>query len=76
MERRGTRRKSLSLGEGDILNSTTDVPPTFSTDRFSNFNPDRCVLGLGAFLVERSFFPENERNDQERPHRSEKKTNA
>ena len=33
-------------------------------------------LGLGAFLVERSFFPENERNDQERPHRSEKKTNA
>ena len=33
-------------------------------------------LGLGAFLVEQSFFPENERNDQERPHRSEKKTNA
>ena len=33
-------------------------------------------VGLGAFLVERSFFPENERNDQERPHRSEKKTNA
>ena len=30
-------------------------------------------LGLGAFLVERSFFPENERNDQERYHRSEKK---
>ena len=30
-------------------------------------------LGLGAFLVERSFFPENERNDQvERSHRSEK----
>ena len=29
-------------------------------------------LGLGAFLVERSFFPENERNDQERYHRSEK----
>jgi len=30
-------------------------------------------LGLGAFLVERSFFPENERNDQERSHRSGKK---
>ena len=30
-------------------------------------------VGLGAFMVERSFFPENERNDQERPHRSEKK---
>ena len=30
------------------------------------------ILGLGAFLVERSFFPENERNDQERSHRSEK----
>ena len=30
-------------------------------------------LGLGAFLVERSFFPENERNDQERSHHSEKK---
>ena len=29
-------------------------------------------VGLGAFLVERSFFPENERNDQERSHRSEK----
>ena len=26
--------------------------------------------------MERSFFPENERNDQERSHRSEKKTNA
>ena len=32
----------------------------------------KCILGLGAFLVERSFFPENERNDQERSHRSEK----
>ena len=30
------------------------------------------VVGLGAFLVERSFFAENERNDQERSHRSEK----
>ena len=33
-------------------------------------------VGLGALTVERSFFPENERNDQERSHRSEKKTNA
>ena len=30
-------------------------------------------LGLGALTVERSFFAENERNDQERSHRSEKK---
>ena len=30
------------------------------------------LLGLGAFLVERSFFPKNEWNDQERSHRSEK----
>ena len=29
-------------------------------------------VGLGAFLMERSFFPKNERNDQERSHRSEK----
>ena len=33
-------------------------------------------LGLGAFLVERSFFPENERNNQERSHRSEKKEHS
>ena len=39
------------------------------TLRFS----DCCPLGLGALTVERSFFPENERNDQERSHRSEKK---
>ena len=30
-------------------------------------------VGLGGFLVERSFFPENKRNDQERSHRSKKK---
>ena len=29
-------------------------------------------LGLGAFMVERSFFPENKRNDQERSHSSKK----
>ena len=29
-------------------------------------------VGLCAFLVERSFFPENEQNAQERCHRSEK----
>ena len=33
-------------------------------------------VGLGAFQVERSFFPENERNDQERSHRSKKKRKA
>ena len=30
-------------------------------------------LGLCMFLVERWFFPENKRNDQERSHRSKKK---
>ena len=44
MERRGTRRRSKSLGEGEILISATDVTQTSSTDRFSNFNPDRCVF--------------------------------
>ena len=29
-------------------------------------------IGLGALTVERSFFAENKRNDQERSHRSEK----
>ena len=29
-------------------------------------------VGLGAFLVEQLFFPENERNDQERSHCSKK----
>ena len=31
------------MGEGDVLNSTTNVPQTSSTDRFANMNPDRCV---------------------------------
>ena len=31
------------MGEGDILNSTIDLPQASSTNRFSNFNPDRCV---------------------------------
>ena len=39
MKGRGTRRWSTSLGEGDILSSTI----ASSTNRFSNFNPDRCV---------------------------------
>ena len=51
----------------------------------SHVDPDRpfrsvlftCInkvkVGLGALTVERSFFHENERNDQERSHRSEKK---
>ena len=33
-------------------------------------------LALGTFLVERLFFPKNKRNDKERSHRSEKKTNT
>ena len=32
-----------------------------------------AYLGLGPLTVERSFFAENELNDQERSHRSEKK---
>ena len=31
------------MGEGDILNSTIDLPQASSTNRFSNFNPDSCV---------------------------------
>ena len=38
----------------------------------ANINPDGAQLGLGALTVERSFFPETERNDQERSHRSDK----
>ena len=37
-------------------------------------NTDRTLdVGLGALTVELSFFAENERNDQERSHRSDKK---
>ena len=31
------------MGEGDILRSTIDMPQASSTNRFSNFNPNRCV---------------------------------
>ena len=31
------------MGEGDIINSTIDMPQASSTNRFSNFNPDRWV---------------------------------
>ena len=30
------------MGEGYVLNSTTNVPQASSTDRFTNMNPDRC----------------------------------
>ena len=43
MERRGARRRSTSLGDGDILSSTIDMPQASSTNRFSNFNNERCV---------------------------------
>ena len=43
MDKRGARRRSTSLGDGDILSSTIDMPQASSTNRFSNFNPDRCV---------------------------------
>ena len=42
MERRA-RRRSTSLGDRDILSSTIDMPQASSTNRFSNFNNDRCV---------------------------------
>ena len=42
MERRA-RRRSTSLGDEDILSSTIDLPQASSTNRFSNFNNDRCV---------------------------------
>ena len=31
------------MGDGDILSSTIDMPQASSTNRFSNFNTDRCV---------------------------------
>ena len=43
MERRGAKRRSTSLGDGDILSSTIDMPEASSTNRFSNFNNERCV---------------------------------
>ena len=43
MEGRGSRRRSTSLGDRDILNSTIELPQASSTNRFSNFNQDRCV---------------------------------
>ena len=42
MERRA-RRRSTSLGDGDMLSSTIDMPQASSTNRLSNFNNDRCV---------------------------------
>ena len=45
-DKRGARRRSTSVGEGDILSSTLHVPQASSTNRFSNFNPDRCVSTL------------------------------
>ena len=40
--------------------------------RWNSWPPDVSALGLGAFLVEWSFIPENEQNNQERSHCSEK----
>ena len=37
-----------------------------------NFKFCRISLRLGAFLVKRSFFPKNERNNQEQSHHSKK----
>ena len=31
------------MGEGDVLNSTTNVPQASSSDRFASVNPDRCM---------------------------------
>ena len=31
------------MGDGDVLSSTIDMPQASSTNRFSNFNNDRCV---------------------------------
>ena len=39
------------MGEGDILNSTTNVPQASSTDRFSNINPDRCMSNPQIDLI-------------------------
>ena len=48
---------------------------TLDLKKFTRFKVKILIglqIGLGAFLVERSFFPENERNDQERPHPANK----
>ena len=40
------------MGEGDILNSTTNVPQASSIDRFSNMNSDRCMSNPQIDLIE------------------------
>ena len=63
---RNPRDLLRSLNPGAVLNEN---------QKFLYFIIYLLSLGLGVFLVERLFFPENERNDQERSHCS-KKTNA
>ena len=51
------------MGEGDILNSTIDMPQVSSTNIFSNFNPDRCVSTPQINVT--GFFYETYCNDRE-----------
>ena len=37
------RRRSTSVGEGDLMNNTLDLPEPASTNRFNEFNSERCV---------------------------------
>ena len=36
-----SRRSSKSVGEGDLLSSTLNLPDSISTYRFSEFNPEK-----------------------------------
>ena len=59
---RVAKRRSTSVGEGDILSSTLDMPQASSTNGFSNFNPDRCVStpqagrALQEVIIQRTCF--------------------
>ena len=44
----------------------------FENIKVTELTEDNGGLGLGVFLVERSFFPENESNYQEQSHLSKK----
>ncbi len=52
--RGASRRRATSEREGYILSSTLNLLETASTNRFSNFNPDRCVstaqINLTGFI--------------------------
>ena len=38
-----SRRRSTSVGEGELLSSTLNLPEAVLTNRFNEFNPEKCV---------------------------------